>query len=331
MSGDDKTTYRATCQIGTEFRNLDLRGVDFSDADLSYATFVDCDLYGATFEGAMLYHCTFVDCEMTKASFQGAYLSGFRLRNVDLTHAEFDPRPIVGDVRKPLLIPHPQADFWETRGWLTVERGAPLPDVTTVESEYRGVYCPEFHSAIVFSSDPENERWRSQRRREEVCKIVRIQLQANGYAFKALDYFYEERRFRRLALRPGPFRWLRRFVDFVFGQLFWGYSTRPGRAVLAYALILGLVGSVFFAMPTLIPGSGIASNSSGISSPPLGFADGPAALWRICYFLATCAFGISGLEPVGVVAEALFVLFCVTSLAILTLMIAAVSRRIGQS
>jgi hypothetical protein len=325
-------SYAATCQIGTEFANLDLRGADFSGADLSYARFVDCDLYEANFDGAMLYHCTFVDCELTKATFLGAYLSGFRLRGNDLTHAKFDRRPSIGVVRKPLAVANPAKNFLESRGWLTVDTGEPLPSIATIEGEYKGIYCPSFRSAVVFSDDPVDEQWRSSRRREEVCKILRVQLLANGYADKALDFYFEERRFRRKAMVPSRGRWLKRLWDFLAGELFWGYSTRPFRPVAAYGIVVAIVGAAFVLLPGVAPGNGMRLVATDSADNLVLDSRGALSSWlQTCYFLVTCAAGVSGFEPIGTLGQLLFAAYCIVSLAILTYMFAAIARRIGQS
>jgi hypothetical protein len=323
--------FQSTCQIGRIFTDMDLRGANFSNCDLSYARFENCDLYEANFAGAMLYHCSFSDCELTKASFEGTYLSGFRMRGGDLTHAEFDLRPAIGAVRKPLRVAQPESNLYESRGWLSAGTGEAIPAISTIEAQYRGIYSPDFHSAVVFSTDAAPEKWRSSRRREEVCKILRVQLQANGYSDKALDFYFEERRFRRRAIRPGPSHWPRRFVDFLFGELFWGYSTRPLRPVATYAILLTLTSVAYLFLPGLLPAEGVLASDDSGAARILSWDDGAAAFAKVCYFLATCAFGTSSFEPTGSLAQLMFALYCVASLAILTLMFAAIARRIGQS
>lgn len=75
-----------------QFRGMDLRGVDFTDALLRTTDFSGSDLSGANFQGAKLANCNFYFANLEGANFRGADMAhvnfyGSNLRGVSLEEA----------------------------------------------------------------------------------------------------------------------------------------------------------------------------------------------------------------------------------------------------
>lgn len=320
----DGHDFSRRCLIGAEFRNCKLRTTNFSGADLSYAVFVECDLYRADITNACLYATQIRDCDATKADFTGALLSGVRLVNVDVTHVVFDAGLPIGRVRKPQKIQpgFPQQD----QRFAHVAFSEHIGDVKTLEESFDGVYLSGFDRAIVFSDDPPNERWRSNRRREEVAKILKQLLLSNGYYERAMEYYYLERRYRRLSIPWRSSRAFHRFVDFLTGEMLWGYGTRVSRVIASYSLATVASAATLVLLPILGPYGGIARVApSGI---PLLVRD-PAEIPDVSYYLLTAAFGNASYEAIGW-GKGIFVFYCLIALVLLSLLFASVARRLAN-
>ena len=62
---------------------------DFSDVNLSCASFISLNLSGATFQDAIMANALLTRANLSGAGFLGANLTGARLMNADLTGAHF--------------------------------------------------------------------------------------------------------------------------------------------------------------------------------------------------------------------------------------------------
>ena len=72
-----------------DFRNADLRGVDFSGAYLGHARFDGADLRGADFRGADLNRAIFAGADLREADFRGADCVRVDMEGANLALADF--------------------------------------------------------------------------------------------------------------------------------------------------------------------------------------------------------------------------------------------------
>ena len=313
----DGARFNRQCWIGAKFVDCTFRGATFEESDLSYAVFERCDLYRTNLSGACLYAARLIDCDATKAIFKGAFLAGVRVESIDITHAEFDQSLALGRVRKPT-----SASPGVPKGCLEVDLGAPSHAVRFVEQNYQGIYRRGFDRVVVFSDDPSRERWRRHRRREEVAKIIKIITLENGYYERALKYYHLERRHRRKAIPWLSLRAPARVLDFLVGELFWGYGTSIVRPVLCYVLAtLSVAGILIGLNVTALPG-GIKSAQTGIDAQLSEYAD-------VAYYLATVAVGNNAFTAYGLGA-AIFLAHTFLSLVLLSLLFASTARRLAN-
>lgn len=96
----------------------DLRGRDFSGADLRGALFRDADLYRADFAGAALEGAIFESCFAAEADFRGARCAGMRAARTSYYRARFQSADLTGAVLEHCVLA--QADL----------RGAALEKLT---------------------------------------------------------------------------------------------------------------------------------------------------------------------------------------------------------
>jgi len=81
---------------GATFDDLDLQGIDFSQAILVDTNFLNCNLTGANFDRADLLGATLDGSALTCASFIRADLDGTYLRRTELSRANFSRAHIRG-------------------------------------------------------------------------------------------------------------------------------------------------------------------------------------------------------------------------------------------
>ncbi len=319
----DKTVFSSRILVGARFEGCSLRDCDFSRADLSYARFIDCDLYRSNLTGAMLYACWFSNCDLTKAEFSNSYMSGFRLSNVDITHTSFGNSVQLGKNRKSVAI----SDRNETTPLLPF--GSKIETISQFEESTSGIGVEGFHLWVELTVDPQGEEWRQWRRRSEVCKILKRVHLENGYFEEATNYYYLERLYKRFAM---PWGW-RRFADWFFGDLLWGYGVGWHKAVMVLLVSILFFSCIYLALPALGSGNGLMLPSGEVAkiSHSLGLKKSSAnAGYTLLFSILTASLtGFQDIIPIGW-GKLIVTIQVVFGILMISLLVASFAKRIAN-
>jgi hypothetical protein len=333
----DGVDYSYKCMIGVEFRDCNLRNVNLTGSDLSYARFIGCDLYQADFSQTVLYAAWFVHCDMTKAVFEKSFLSGIRISDCNVTHTVFGSTIDVGRVRKSHSVQYDKgvlvagSGAGNGHGILQVEFGAPIVGAKVIEETYSGIYCEGFDRVIQFSDDAMHEQWRAWRRREEIAKILKVVYLDNGYYERGLKYYYLERQFRRRAMPWLSRKGLSRLVDFVTGEVLWAYGTSLLRPFLVYCAATIGAAVALLSMPSWTSTGGVLLGSCKASKcTPISLVHGGLnTISDVAYYLVTAAVGNNSYDAVGT-GRIIFLAYNILALVLLSLWFASVARRLAN-
>lgn len=244
----DYTDFSNSCLIGVSFDDCSLRFCQFKDSDLSYSKFENCDIYCSSFQNAVLYTTRFISCDATKADFNKSYLNGLRIKDTNVTHTIFGFYFNTGLERKP------EKELYESLNYLQLELGKTnLPkNISELEKEYDGIYCITTNIIIRFIKTG-NSNWRVFRRKSEIAKIIKNILEDNGYTDKSTDYYFFHRKFHRKSIQNWPLR----FLDYFWGELFWGYGVRVKNPLIAFFINCIIFSLIYSFLPFVDNNSGI--------------------------------------------------------------------------
>jgi hypothetical protein len=224
----DYTDFSNQCLIGVHFSKCSLRFCSFRHSDLSYTIFEECDLYSTDFEESVLYSTRIHNSDCTKTSFVKAFLNGLKVKEIFVVKTNFGFDFNTNKERKPILVSETNIE-----NFYVCPLGKMQSSVKEIEDNNIGIFCPTTNIAIKFIDTTKDKRnvWL---RKSEISKILKLILEQNGYSDKSLDYYFYHRRF----LRKSQNNIFKRMIDFLFGELFWGYGVRIVNPMISFFINL---------------------------------------------------------------------------------------------
>lgn len=305
----DYKNFEQMCLIGIKFINCKIRFCNFKYSDLSYAIFDSCDLYCSNFDYAIIYTTRFHNCDATKAIFAESYLNGIRIKDTVVTYTNFGNSFNTGKERKPIKIDK------ITDKTLVLQLEQKLPDkINNIESQYDCIHCTTTGIAISFIQ-PEEDNLRVWRRKSEIAKCVKNILEENGYHDKSLEYYYHHRKF----LRKSHKNIFSRFLDYFFGELFWGYGVKVSNPVIAYFVNCAVFSIVYSVLPFFDVKSGILTKNQVIhvfDGTHFDFCNYLEILYSSILISSLSVFGDIHVVGIAKIFAILHVLFSILSLGL---------------
>lgn len=238
------------CLIGVVFIGCKLNHANFTGTDLSYAQFINCDLYCTNFNNSILYSCVIRDCDCTKASFREACLNGIKVQNVIIPHIDFDDAFVTGKERKQSynLSLMKEKNIYKTNLGYKLEKS-----IQEIEEQYEGIYS---NNILILFIDPQLDHLRVWKRKSEIANIIKMIYDNNGYKDKAIDYYYYQRKFQRKSYKS----WIKKHVEYLFQDFFWGYGVRISNPIKSFTLSIIFFSIIYSVIPYIDSQSGLLYN-----------------------------------------------------------------------
>ncbi|MGH2486606.1 MAG: pentapeptide repeat-containing protein [Ktedonobacterales bacterium] len=225
-------TVEGACLFGTSLYRAELQGTRCEKTDLRHV-----DLFGADLDHAWLWDADFRGASLARTSLCATHFRGADLRGADLTGAWMDSTTRFRAVKLDS----------GTRIGQVVWNSVPLIQVDWTQMPTTG------EEADIPSNRPRVERMRAVLAAQQAYDGLAVVLQSQGVKDWASRYHLRALRLERRAqlLRGHPLSW---FVSWLIDMLS-GYGQYTARALRAYALVIAVFATSYYALTNSLSGS----------------------------------------------------------------------------
>jgi hypothetical protein len=140
-----------------------------------------------------------------------------------------------------------------------------------------------------------------------------------------------DRRQRRKALHGSLLAWVKRFQDYLLGDLVWRYGSSVARPVLTFGVVALLASTLTYLAPLTGGPTGLYPKQSLIAYSYQGWrTESAVAYLNVLYFFLTAPAGGSQDQLTGWV-KTIFVLYLLIALWLIALTFEASTKRLGSN